>query len=226
IVAFDNYFYPSPLYTKYRYAYQDHLGSIVAVTDDQGNVVAEQNFDAWGRERNPQDWTYNTTQIGLTHSWLYRGYTGHEHMPHFSIINMNGRMYDPILGRMMSPDPYIMPGGTQGLNRYSYCLNNPLKYTDQTGEYIQLVFGAVMGGLAGWQIGKANGATGGEMWKYIGLGAGIGAATAGAGTVASLLGGGAMTAGAVGGVVGGAGFSGLQSNWDKDAMLKGAAVGG
>src|SRR5690606_33271953 len=71
IVAFDNYFYPSPLYTKYRYAYQDHLGSIVAVTDDQGNVVAEQNFDAWGRERNPQDWTYNTTQIGLTHSWLY-----------------------------------------------------------------------------------------------------------------------------------------------------------
>src|SRR5690606_39200556 len=53
----------------------------------------------------------------------------------FSIINMNGRMYDPVLGRMMSPDPYLM-GGTQGYNRYTYCLNNPLKYTDPTGNFI------------------------------------------------------------------------------------------
>ena len=46
---------------------------------------------------------------------------------------MNGRLYDPALGRMLSPDNYTQ-GGTQGENRYSYVLNNPLKYTDPSGE--------------------------------------------------------------------------------------------
>lgn len=121
----------------YHVVYEDHLGSIVTATDVNGNIEVEQNFDAWGRARNPQTWNYNNVNgVGLTNAWLYRGYTGHEHMPHFSIINMNGRMYDPALGRMMSPDPYIM-GGTQGYNRYSYCLNNPLKYTDPSGEFVK-----------------------------------------------------------------------------------------
>jgi hypothetical protein len=48
---------------------------------------------------------------------------------------MNGRMYDPLVSRFLSPDPYIQaPGFSQNFNRYSYCLNNPLKYTDPDGE--------------------------------------------------------------------------------------------
>jgi len=65
-----------------------------------------------------------------------RGYTGHEHLKWFGLINMNGRMYDAGLCRFLSPDPYVqMPDYTQNFNRYSYCLNNPLIYTDPSGEF-------------------------------------------------------------------------------------------
>jgi RHS repeat-associated protein len=41
--------------------------------------------------------------------------------------NANARLYDPILGRMLSPDPFVQaPDFTQGFNRYSYCMNNPV----------------------------------------------------------------------------------------------------
>jgi len=63
-----------------------------------------------------------------------RGYTGHEHLDIFDLINMNGRVYDPWLGRFLSPDLYIqLPEYSQCYNRYSYCLNNSLKYIDPTG---------------------------------------------------------------------------------------------
>jgi RHS repeat-associated protein len=116
------------------YTYKDHLGSIVALTDVNGDVVLEQSFDAWGRYRNPNDWTYNN--INESPTWL-RGYTGHEHLPHFDLINMNGRIYDPTLGRMLSPDKYIQdPLFSQSYNRFTYAWNNPLRYTDPSGESV------------------------------------------------------------------------------------------
>ena len=74
------------------------------------------------------------------------GYTGHEMMPEFGLINMsrkslarseesNGRLYAPTIGRILSPDNYVQePCNSQSFNRYSYCLNNPLKYTDPSGK--------------------------------------------------------------------------------------------
>ena len=50
---------------------------------------------------------------------------------------MNARLYDPALGRFLSPDPYVQaPDFSQSFNRYSYCLNNPLRYVDKNGEFI------------------------------------------------------------------------------------------
>ena len=64
-----------------------------------------------------------------------RGFTGHEHLTWCGLVNMNARLYDPALGRFLSPDPKVQqPEGTQGFNRYTYCLNNPLRYVDLDGE--------------------------------------------------------------------------------------------
>ena len=69
-----------------------------------------------------------------------RGYTGHEHYMECGLINMNGRMYDPLTARFLSPDPYVqMPDNPQNFNRYAYCLNNPLMYTDPSGEFWELI---------------------------------------------------------------------------------------
>lgn len=122
--------------TGYHYygAYTDHLGSIVAVTNESGAVVARQSYDAWGRERNPDTWDY-AMGTSTKPDWLYRGYTGHEMLSEFDLINMNGRMYDPINGRMMRPDNDVQaPNNTQSYNRYTYCMNNPMKYSDPNGE--------------------------------------------------------------------------------------------
>ena len=66
---------------------------------------------------------------------IYYGFTGHEHYADLKIINMNGRLYDPVIARFFSPDNFVQaPEFTQSYNRYSYCLNNPLQYTDPSGE--------------------------------------------------------------------------------------------
>jgi RHS repeat-associated protein len=122
----------------YYYVYSDHLGSVLTVTGNTGNVVAEQNFDAWGRKRNTSNWTYSAVQS--VPDWLYRGFTGHEMLPQFGLVNMNGRLYDPVVGRMLSVDNYIqLPGFTQNYNRYSYVLNNPLRFNDPSGELIPAI---------------------------------------------------------------------------------------
>lgn len=123
--------------------YLDHLGSIVTVTDaDNGNVVAVQNFDPWGNHRNPASWGPNFTPT--LPSWLYRGFTGHEHVAPFALINMNGRMYDHLNGRMLSADNYINgSSATQSFNRYTYAANNPLKYTDPSGDFLAVPFFAI-----------------------------------------------------------------------------------
>lgn len=78
---------------------------------------------------------------------LHRGYTEHEMLNEFDIINMNG-LYDPVLGRFFSPDNYVqMPDNSQNFNRYSYCLNNPLKYTDPSRDFWNLIIGAAIGGV-------------------------------------------------------------------------------
>ena len=68
-----------------------------------------------------------------------RGYTGHEHLDELGFVHMNGRIYDPLLGRFLSPDPHIQAEELlQNYNRYSYVLNNPLRYTDPSGEFWQI----------------------------------------------------------------------------------------
>lgn len=115
------------------YLHRDYQGSIVAITNDAGAIVEKRQFDAWGAVVKVQDGAGNILN-GLT--ILDRGYTGHEHLQSVGLIHMNGRLYDPKLHRFLQPDNYVQdPGNTQNYNRYGYVLNNPLKYTDPSGEF-------------------------------------------------------------------------------------------
>ncbi|GHV44568.1 hypothetical protein FACS1894180_6070 [Bacteroidia bacterium] len=118
------------------YIGRDYLGSITHVISAGGAVQQELSYDAWGNLRDPK----NHDLLSQDHQpdlFLGRGYTGHEHLAFCGLINMNARLYEPAVGRFLSPDPYIQDAtNTQNYNRYSYCLNNPLKYTDPTGMYV------------------------------------------------------------------------------------------
>ena len=120
------------------------------------NKSSLQTRTSLGRMRNPQNWIYASVQEPQL---INRGYTGHEMLPEFDLINMNGRCYDPVVGRFLSTDNFVQdPFSSQCYNRYSYCLNNPLKYSDPSGEltWTDVIAGAaVIGGgvLTYFQIG-------------------------------------------------------------------------
>ncbi|MBN8641131.1 MAG: VCBS repeat-containing protein [Flavobacteriales bacterium] len=122
---------------KYFYLHRDYQGSILAVTSSNGVVVEKRLFDPWGAIKKVQDGSGN---ILTKLTFFDRGYTGHEHLESVGLINMNGRIYDPKLHRFLQPDNFVQDTyNTQNYNRYGYCLNNPFKYTDPSGEVIEAV---------------------------------------------------------------------------------------
>lgn len=129
------------------YLHRDYLGSILLITDASGVVQEKRHFDAWGNVVKLED----GNGLALTEfKILDRGYTGHEHLFGVGLINMNGRLYDPILHRFLSPDNFIQdPTNTQFYNRFAYVINNPLKHYDISGEAFPLlvfVAAAIIGG--------------------------------------------------------------------------------
>ena len=115
---------------------RDYLGNITHIATATGTLVAEYSYDPWGRLRNPSTLSIYTPG-NEPELFLGRGFTGHEHLTWFGLINMNARLYDPVVGRFLSPDPFVQdPGFSQNFNRYSYALNNPLRYVDEDGEFI------------------------------------------------------------------------------------------
>lgn len=121
--------------TTYYNILRDYLGNITHVVNaTTGAITAEYSFDAWGRMRNPSTWVNYAPGSEPVLFIAGRGFTGHEHLPWFNLINMNGRVYDPLIAMFLSPDNYVQnPDLTQNFNRYGYCLNNPLSYTDPSG---------------------------------------------------------------------------------------------
>ena len=169
----------------FRYVHTDHLGSFRTVTAQNKDVLARYYYDAWG----------NRSLIDGAEQGL-RGYTGHEHLVDFGLINMNARLYDPLLGRFLGMDPYVqMPDFTQNYNRYSYALNNPLKYSDPSGEIfgiddalISMAICAGIGAAIGGISYSVSAAVSGQQWdakqfwKSVGFGALSGVITSGIGS--------------------------------------------
>jgi RHS repeat-associated protein len=118
---------------KTEYLHKDHLGSTDVITNQSGQVVQRLSFDAFGKRR-ALNWTAGSPSVASL--LTARGFTGHEHLDNLGLIHMNGRVYDPHIGRFISADPFVQaPGNTQSYNRYTYAMNNPLSYTDPSGFF-------------------------------------------------------------------------------------------
>ncbi|MDG5974810.1 hypothetical protein H010_06065 [Hydrogenophaga taeniospiralis CCUG 15921] len=114
------------------YFHNDHLGSLAAISNEAGVVVERLAYDPWGKRRF-SDGNKDSNDT-LTSTVTDRGYTMHEHMDEMGMINMNGRVFDPAIGRFLTADPHVtFPYDLQSFNRYGYVLNNPLGFTDPTG---------------------------------------------------------------------------------------------
>jgi RHS repeat-associated protein len=117
--------------TATQYWHNDHLGSLTAVTDAGGGISERMAYEPFGKRRNVDG---RTDVYGTLDPATGRGFTQHEHIDEVGLINMNGRVFDPALGRFMSADPNVPhPDQTQSYNRYSYVQNNPLAMVDPTG---------------------------------------------------------------------------------------------
>ena len=162
------------------YILTDYQGNWNKVIAEDGNTVEEYNFDPWGNRRNANNWSYNNLPVGYLFD---RGYTGHEHLDPFGLINMNGRVYDPFVARFLSPDNFVQtPFNSQGFNRYSYGFNNPLLYTDPDGELpiVAAAIYVVMQGIIQGDMARRNGDSFGEGFAW---GAGTAGVSMGVGAV-------------------------------------------
>jgi RHS repeat-associated protein len=124
----------------------DHLGSIERITPfsgsddkvatDEAGAPARYSYDAWGQRRDGASWdgVPKDTASGGASDITPRGYTGHEMLDGLELIHLNGRIYDPVLGRFLSADLFVSdPNSVQSFNRYSYVRNNPLSTVDPSG---------------------------------------------------------------------------------------------
>lgn len=154
--------------TSSLYMHRDQLGSTTVVTDESGAVVERFAYEPFGKRRTlvgVQDGA--NTIAGVTTD---RGFTNHEHLDEVGLIHMNGRVYDPKIGRFISADlsvPY--PTNLQSFNRYSYARNNALIRIDPSGftDYLSMGIerlsedgGSFAGGWSGGFFGGGSGNVG------------------------------------------------------------------
>ena len=179
-----------PTYDPVFYYYHaDHLGSSSIMTDRDGNLVQHYGYSPYGKEQyinNSEAFEVSNRFTGQILDQIFDEDIG--------LYYYGARYYDTELARFIQPDT-IIPGritdNSQVLNRYSYVMNNPLKYIDPSGHnIIGMIFGFICGIFGGF-----GGAIGGFVGGFIG---GIGGMAAGAiGSIGSIAGAAAVNIGSL-----------------------------
>jgi RHS repeat-associated protein len=149
------------------YLHRDQLGSVSEITAATGAVVERLSYDPLGKRRDA-DWS-DSSSLLVYGNETSRGFTGHESLDDVALVHMGGRVYDPLVGRMLSADPYVQfPSHSQSFNRYSYVLNNPLTHTDPSGFCIAAgpSCGGFMAGLGGAAVAAPRQASIGGAFSY------------------------------------------------------------
>lgn len=112
------------------YFYLDAFGSVDTVNDASGNLLIKYNYTTFGRRQI----AYSNLSSNAMLDFFNLGFSSNDIVNDERLVYFEGRLYDSVLSRFISPDPYIKdPFNTQSLNRYSYSLNNPFKYRDPSG---------------------------------------------------------------------------------------------
>lgn len=126
----------NPLTFDAYFIHRDHQGSVDTLSRFVGSGPQQiaPRFDVFGKRRNA-DWTADPAGARYADAqFTRRGYTGHEHLDNVRLIHMNGRLQDPLLGVMLTPDPMLgLLGNSQSLSRYAYVTNNPASLSDPGG---------------------------------------------------------------------------------------------
>jgi RHS repeat-associated protein len=200
---------------------------LVVTSDQTGAITQRFRFDPWGSREcvNPSAGTAQPcTSGGATNNGSEeRGFTGHEMLDEIGLIHMNGRLYDPEIGRFLQADPIIQePLNGQNYNRYGYVQNNPLSYTDPTGfswwtKWRRPIVGLVAAIAVPWAVGElfmANAAVVGDTTFAVAAGefgpAGLTASGQAVANVAGGLAAGGIQGGNVQSAIVGAFTAGLQ----------------
>lgn len=128
---------------RHYFFQKDHLGSVVAIFNENNQIEESTNYKAFGHKRLINQIKQDDSP--LISKRTTRGFTGHEHLDRVGLIHMNARLYDKDLGRFISPDTVIPSiANPQSINRYAYVYNNPLSLTDPSGN---VPFGASLYGM-------------------------------------------------------------------------------
>jgi RHS repeat-associated protein len=169
-------------------SHPNHLGSASMITDGNGfpkQKVEYYPFGTYRRTGNDQGtWDYPNNRDAPLNAEVHYTFTDQEDDDELPFYNFKARLYDPLLGRFISPDSIVQaPGDPQTLNRYSYCGNNPLVYTDPSGHIFgidDVLIGMAIGAIIGAGMSAVTGGnvltgaiTGAVSGAFFGVAGGI-----------------------------------------------------
>ena len=116
--------------TNTYYYHKNHLNSIVAITDNLGNILEEYEYDVFGKPYSKDLLTWEITNLKASAIWNTRLFTWREYERWLQLYYNRARYYNPELGRFISRDPIDI---SDDVNLYSYVGNSPVSYSDVLG---------------------------------------------------------------------------------------------